>query len=522
MSVQHLTPYRKLELEVPDTLGVMADVARQLGSSTVSLIEEVDAIDQLVFTIRHGATFWIETIREGLNCKLTAGYAVDVLGQTTKRMMFEGIVTSYEPILPDNGKPELRVVCQNRLHELTKRKPGRVTYPSIPIPNYPYPYQRKFNITDKPLAISDIVRGVLEEHGIPIAQISIDKQHDYAFDITDPISQNEDETDYEFLQRLLTGKSSKTRRRPKGEKKTNHLVNARARMFMEVDPVQQVSKVHVVSEATLVLDGVRDAQQRSDQLWSFPPLPGGGVPLVPRGNVHFTYNVPGTQKADETEYNPLATDANLVIRGVQLRENREDATGKEIVHRQDVTNKAKGRRSVGQAVKSTDPVNKGAQRSDLLTKKSSDPPPSDFAWNYTLNHELVLRDRNAGILKIGDLSGAVTSGRVGWTEVKKYFIPRQVSHPPSARTIPKSVDIPRTATTPTGFTGDDKGTQVQDNRIKKYGTTLSCWTHGNIFVLCRKSYDIFFPFGRYTGAWFLTKIEHQWGNTYRMTLEFGR
>lgn len=509
MPVESLTPYRKVEIEAPFVKGTWIDITRQLGSGVVTLTEETTGIDQLQFTIKHGAAFWIDNINEGMKVRLTAGYAVELFLQTTKRVMFEGVVSSFKPLLPDTGIPGLRITCMNRLFELTKEKPGRIAYPGIKIANHPPPYNRDFHF-GVAMKISDIVQGILNEYGIPIKQIRIEPAHDYEFQLHNPISQNEDETDWDFIQRLLTGHSNQTRRRVR-QKKVNHLVNARARLFMEVDPIEQRALATVAPEADLIADTNDD--------------------------IRFVYQSPGVLSVDENEYDPTSNITDLMMRGASLSENKEDATGKEVQHRQDVKKGAKGRRSVGKAAKPTDPQNKGAQRKDVVSSGDGDKPPPDLAFNYRINEQLVAKDLKSGKLPSGiNILSAVVSGQLKWKDVKKYFTPRQVANVPSGRTIPGAKPIPRQASTPTGFTGSlgkgsggkgAKGTQgsgevVQGARIKKYGQTLSFSTRGNLFVLCRKSYPVEFPFGRYTGNWFLLKLEHRIGETYVMQVEMGR
>lgn len=493
MPEHSFTPYRKLELEnLVDPVPGLVDVTIQLGSSEVTLVEQYDAISELSFTLRHGAAYWIDVIEEGMRCKLTAGYAVDIPLRTTKKVFFEGIVTSFTPLFPDNGKPELRVTCHDDLYELTRSTPGRVTYPGTKVPNQPNAYvkDRTFHFVESgKITISQIVKGILDEHALPIKQIAIDAESDYEFTTTNPISQGEDESDYSFIQRLLTGKSSKTRERVR-KKKTNHLVNARARMWMETDPITKIPKVHVVSEDRL-LDDV--------------------------GDVTFVYQAVGVQSVDESSYDPLSPDASLVIRNVQLRENKDQATGRDVTHRQDVSPGAKGQRT------KADPKQRGKQRSDVKAPNNGKTPPPDWDKNYVLNRELILRDRSAGVLKVGDLFQAIKSGQVGWSQVKRYFIPKLVAHAPSARTIPNSAAPPTKvqAKTPTGFGGGGKE-QTQKKRIKKYGRTLSFSAHGNLFVACRKSYPVGLGTGRYDGFWFATKVRHTWGLTYKISVEMGR
>ena len=512
MPQHELTPYRKLELEDPDKRGTYLDVTKQLGSSVVSLLQEESAIDQLSFQLKHGATYWIEKVIEGLKCRFTGGYAVDIPGRTTKRLVFEGIVTKYQPILPDNGKPEIKMVCHTELFKLTRSKPGRVTYPAIPVKGFPFLYSRDFHFRSH-LKISDIVEGILTEHGIAIKQIKIHPELDYEFTYGNHVSQNEDENDYDFVIRLLMGKSKKTQKDGGAKKKVNHLVNARARLFMEPDSSDGIQKVHVVPEDDLIAD---------------------------KGTVSFVYQSPGLVSVNQAAYDPTSPNAELVIRGISLRENKQDAAGKEIQHHKDVKKNARGRRSVGSAVQPSDTLNKGAQRKDVLSGSDGDNPPSDLGFNYRINRELLVKDQKAGLLPkglaIGSLFSGTLSGQYKWKDVKKYFVPRQTSFVPSARALPGGKGVPRQATTPTGFTGGlgkgsggkgakgtkASGVQIQKPRAKKYGTTLSCWTHGNVFVSCRRSYEMKFPFGRYKGLWYLYKLEQRWGDTFKVQVEFGR
>jgi len=484
------------ELPLSDSI----DVTKLLGASTVEFEETDQETDRLSFTLRHGALGFMENTAIGMKVQFIGGYNIDRNdGVLTKKVFFNGFIAQRRPRFPDHGRLELELICEDALFLLTRNKPGAIAYPSKELKEPGPMTKRKFHYK-KEMKISEIADGIVKEYGIEVGQIDIDELDDETFTCASPLTQSNKETDFEFLTRILTGRSKDGVGPAKQRDKEQKLTNARARMFMEQDALTNESKFHIIPESKLV----------------------GGEH---EGKITFHYHSEGGEIVPVDEFDPtndpLTADPKLIIKNVQIREN-PDAGAKGTQHGQDVG-----------------PFAKGAHAGTQLTEEIDDPT---FLEEYIVNEPQVIADATGpdAILTL-DEAAAILGGQRNWDSYKHYFILREtiyhstsrnivsqaeeVETPPGAGEEP-SEDEKTIGTVGSGGRGS-KGTSRSakrrgKGRIKKYGEELSFTCHGNIFTLCRKTYELFFPVGYYSGFWYCFKVKHKFGPIYTMDMTLGR
>jgi len=487
------------ELPITDSI----DVTKLLGLSTVTFEETDLETDQLTFTIMHDALAFIESTSVGMKVQFLGGYNVERGdGVLTKKIFFHGFVSQVRPRFPDNGKLELELICEDGLFLLTRNDTGFVSYPAKqPAGDEPGPgenYKRDFHFKDK-IKISEIVAGIVGEYGMTVEQIDIDEEDDMEFTQEAPVTQSSKENDFEFLTRLLTGRSKDGVGPAKQRDKKQKLINARARMFMEPDPGSGEMKFHVVPESKLAGE---------DQ----------------QGDITFHYHSQGGEIVAVNDFDPtndpLSKDPKLIIKSVQIKDN-PDSGVKETQHSQDVG-----------------PLAKAKHRGTQLQEEVDDPT---FIEEFIVNEAKVVADATGpdSVLGVDDVL-ATFAGKRNWDDVKHYHIKRTTIHHSASRKIVQNQEEVETPEGEGAESSEDekvlgkgsggrgsKGTsrsakRTGKARIKKYGEELSFTCHGNIFTLCRKSYDIKFPTHLYSGFWYCFKIKHKFGPMYMMDLTLGR
>ena len=476
------------------------DITKLLGSSTVTFEETDQGTDQLTFTIKHAAAVFIEKLSIGTRVEFRGGYNIERRdGTLTKKGFFNGFVSQRRPKVLDNGRLELEVVAEDALFLLSRNKPGTISYPSKIISGPMH--NKNFHFKDK-MKLSDIIRGIIKEYSIPIKQISIDEDRDLEFTQARPFTQTSKESDLEFLTRIMTGRSKDGLTPAKKKEEEEKLVNARARMFMEWDAEERVSKFNVLPESKLLGE-------------------------AHFGGIFFQYHAEGGRLIPVREFDPTRDPSKeltrLIMSNVQIKENADKAS-REIQRGQDVGSLAKL-------------ANQGSQ----LTEEIDDPY---FLENWEVNEALVAADEKSvdgkpPILPKGTII-SILRGEKNWDDYKRYFFLRTTVFEPTSRNL---TNKPEETETPSGdgkesipdgnvighgsggegSPGTARSFKVrQKRRIKQYGEEISFTCHGNIFALCRKSYSLIFPIGYYTGDWYCFKIVHKFGPTYKMDITVGR
>lgn len=566
MPKESLEGFRKVEIQVPGTpilppfapALVFNDVTRDLGSSDLTVEESDEAIDSARFTIKHNADLWIENIVYGMQVRIEGGYMAKKGqglfgkgGEQVSRIYFQGIITDWNPVFPDSGKPELEITCHTNLYNLTKRRPGRVTYPTrirapitalvpdlVPLDaallpptvfptdptnpgfapsgspaNVPEPeYARLFHFRQEggTIKMSEIISGILKEYGLNIKQVKIDDEDDYEFTLADPISQNETESDFDFILRLLSGKTELTSDDPSKE---NVVINGRARIFEEYDHKTQSTRVNVVPEHDLIQDV---------------------------GTEKFFYHVLDAQRLDIVNYDPTSKGAQLIMRNISFEDNPDEGKAGVTAVKQDVNRKGNKRKNKG-APSGAD-ADVGDETPEKLEQRSEDGSPANapYPFNYELDRQKVRAAVKAGELTPEDaVSLAARAGHVEWEEVKHWF-KEKTQHEASGRvggTLDGATQTPEdqvnnpeleSESTTTGKGKKrkrrrKKKKKAHKERVKKYGMRLGFRTHGSIFVMSRKSYFVnLATIDRYSGLWYCAKVVHSLNNPYRMQVELVR
>jgi hypothetical protein len=522
-----LTPYRKLEVGVGG-LGTMFDLTSALGDTTVRLEEEIHRIDRLSFTLQYGGAEYADAILEGDPVTFTGGY-VDAAagGGTPSRVMFKGHVSHALPRFTRNGRVELDVIAEDARYRLTRNKPGKLSYPCPAAPaGLPFPRPWRSGKGAVPLksggaagsgptlAISQIVRGIVEEYGIKVGEILIDEGFDWAFGIADrdKLTQNPDETDYEFILRRLTGQGRFNGLRRDEEAR---LINAYAVNFMEVDPIDGEAKFYVMPESKIITQ-----VNGPTFIWQ-----GLGHPMVP-----------------SSEYDPTGPSARIIAEEVQVRVNTDLQRYREEQHRKDVARKAKGRK--GHKADSG-PLNRGeaVQHGDDDTEIQEAIDAGTIGKSFVPDDEKIKAAVASGQVPAGfgiELAKRAIAGSITADEVRQWMKPRATTFEAPSRklsgkdgeaNVPEKPDT-SPAPEPKLGAGKPKNTPKRKKApkvkplgdlIQKFGQTMSFTVPGNIFVQCRRMSKVELPSQRFGGEnWFCRRIVHEFGRMWNMSLELAR
>lgn len=505
------TPWRKLEMQSPvDQKWI--DITSQIAP-IITFEEGNMGLDELNFTISRGALPWVAHMSDGLGVRLEVG--LQGQRQFNKRKMFEGVTaTSVEFGVGSNGQLQIPVVAQTKLYELQVNQVGSVTYPGYK--NNRDLHNREFQFKEK-IKISEIIRGIFAEYNLPIGQITIESKHDYEFTHTNPITQPATETDYQFVVRLLTGKTE--RGVTFGRKKKQHVVNARCRIFWEVDPLTDTAKIHVAPDSKLLKDR-------------------GLHTLVP--------SLSEASELDFDKFDLFSPHTELpMLDGWKVKKESSRASGREVQLHQDIPPDAKGNKTVGSS--SSGDVNRGSQRRNVVQKDGNlATQPNDFLqfWkNYELDDAAV-----KAAMKRGELTTAtsleITSsliaqdGKYNWNSVKKYFRRRKTVHVPSGRKVPNASKRKKVSTKPkapsnsnvgkgSGGSGSagtsDSNEDVYDSMPYKYGLKWTTDIHGTIYFVPRKIYPVKSKaLANFAGDWYCETAFHTIGETWKIAITLTR
>lgn len=478
--------------------GKMVDVSYNLGGSTVEFLETDLGIDRLSFTLRHGAEGWLDHLRVGYRAIFEGGYAQEISGVQTRRTFIDGVVSRMSPVFPDSGVPELQVTVESLLFLLTRNRPGKVSFPNAGDSPEDLLHRRVFHLGRSTIRMSEIIKGVVEEYGIEVAQIRIDPEHDSEFDATHVVTQQEDETDFDFLLRLVTGRSrnSAPGRRAIGtaqDEAENPTINGHARMFMEFHPLSGKPVFRVVPEKELLSD---------------------------RGALKFLYQSAQSRRhriIPSSQYDPLSPTAELIIKNVSLSDDPDTARGKETQVVSDV---------------STDPQvgDEGAQQKEVSVF-------GDKLFIGTVIEPILKEAIAKKEIASAELLDPV-AGRFGKRAIGAYYTQPQTKFQPAGTKLSNDPDKNKKkpgaapASAPTQVLGSGSGgdgapgtadsvSRDKGDKYRRFGQSLSFETHGNIFMLKARAYQVELGVGRYDGFWYATKVTHVFGKTYRMKVEMG-
>jgi hypothetical protein len=515
-----LTPQRTLTIGMAGNAGTM-DVTENLGKTTVKFEEELNKLDRLTFSLVHGGEVYAELLDIGDPVTFEGGYRWDQAGSgTPTRVFFKGFVTEPSIKCAGGGRVIVDVTAQDVRWLLTRNKPGSLTYPA---PKYDHEiYPREFRKGVKGpggvtgLKISDIVKGILEEYAptLKIGKMKILEDDDYLFTFDNPIVQNADETDFQFVLRLLTGEGQS--RFTGVHRDERRVVNANAVWWMEPNPLTGEAEVHIVNEEEA---------------------------LKEQGLVEFIWQGEGFEKVPEADYDPTAMGARIICKELTFKQNLDLARNREVRVQKDVQKKAKGKKGKTQATQATEPNGVRGEESERSDEDQSPAAIQSFLDTHEIDEAKVRASGAANAATAGlEIFRKVSSGQARLSQYRHFFKPKEVRQEATSRAItskpgdadrPEKPEAPATDTPlPPGAPKAKKKTKKPKKlkplgeRIQKFGFTVSAsGVHGNIFMQARRMYKVKAPVPRYAPdghVWFCHKVIHEFGQLYTMSWEMGR
>lgn len=509
-----LTPQRTLEITLEGGTGTTVNVTQLLGTTAVKFEEEINQLDQLTFSIVHGAFIFAANMNIGDRVKFSAGYRNEETGGgTPTRPFFDGYVSSMTKKYGENGRITLDVVAYDVRWRLTRNKPGALAYPAPKYDGeiYPRPWRAGTKGPDgkAALKLSEIVQGILDEHKIPMGTFKInpDPRVDHVFTFIDSIVQNADETDFQFVLRLLTGTGQS--RFTGVYKDERRAVNGNAIWFMEVDPLSAAAQLFIVDEASV---------------------------LGQQGSVAFQWQGVGFPKVPEKDYDPTAPDAVIIAKTVEVKRNMELARNRPQRLRKDVQTGA-----VGPAGKSAAALTAaGSVRGQESAVFDQGPTWLPRLGGQSFDDGVLIANGVADLPSKPTVPpGLATPGRSDqlnqWAPGRevRYEAPSREIAAPGAGALPKVPNPapPPPVTLPPGAPQTRQAenppnpatTKPIGERIQKFGETATLSCPGNIFTQTRRTYSLALPIDLDSGDdWFAKKISHEIGLHYNMTVELGR
>lgn len=319
--------------------------------------------DMLVFTIIRGAISYMDTLTRGTKVKFFGGYSE----AQDYSLLFNGVIANMQPIFPNGGIPRLKVIVYDYSYLLTLNKPGNVSYPSENC-------KRGWGRVDE-IKLSEIVKGIIGEYSElrwDDRSVAIPQGYDKKYSLKSPMIQKEDESDWDFVHRLLQGSKSTARKSLVGNTGTD--LGAQCIAFVEMrgsDPW-----FYVVPE-----------QQAKEE----------------KGLVTFAYQMEGVPLIQN--FDPTASDAALFIKDVDVRENANHSKTKP---KKVVTLNSNGTRTV------TTYDDAGAIEETVV---------------YELDVEVLAQDEAKGLIKASDVQIGTADA---FERVKKYWKPIETKYPPSS------------------------------------------------------------------------------------------
>ncbi|MBX4215732.1 hypothetical protein KW797_02195, partial [Candidatus Parcubacteria bacterium] len=390
--------FRLLEIELVADSGSYSDYSNDLAEDPVTIEEVAFGIDSLKFTIVKRAESLLNSIQRAMRVRFKGGY---LFGR--QEWIFDGRISSWKPHFPDSGQVRLEVTAYSALWLLTRRKPGCVYYPSIPFPLTLYTRVFHFGTSIK---LSAIVKGIIAEYSadIKLGSFSIPKERDFEFTLYNPVVQNEDESDFDFVARLLRGRAGTT-----DKVFHNWLEEAQrhghAVFFSETkgSGAKPETVFHVIPEADLVAD-----DNKTDISFVFHRKD-SDTPLV---------------NADT--YVPDADDARIPIHDVSVEENQDAAEGYTQLVIKEAANSKKKKKKGNVPVLQVG-VSAETEETPEEAPEKDEPPDGWFAWEPDL--DAIRKAREAGELKDLptnpiDLFNEIKKSWP-WSRAKKYFRPRE-------------------------------------------------------------------------------------------------
>lgn len=512
--------YRRLEIDVGSDERKWVDITHLLGDEELVVEDNVSELDSMTFTLSRGGDSALQVLVEGMRVRFKGGYL-----EGRKEWLFEGFVTSADIQYKDDGDIAVEVTAVNILWPTTLFKPGFVTYPTIRTENCPY--QREFHFVDE-IKLSEIVRGILEEYDVEIGELDIKPAYDFTFTQLHPISQNEDESDYAFLRRLLTGETTGGGYTDNGEDEPE--MHGHALLLVQTSGTGDQPETSV--------------QIRSDQYLIEEDSPSDIVFVFHRRNSNVLL-------ADFALYEVDGLATRLSIHGVRPQHNTGEAKQPHTMRVKETPRSAisklfdRKKHGKGGALAPVDKAAEVEHAPDGPAGPQKDPPGGWNAWEF--DEAAFAAAEEAGEFGSGfdNLNPAEVVANWPWEKAKRFFKPRETRYEASniqltADTHDDALKVdedkpqdlaagggPSTAGGRKSKSGDGvrRAKTIRKNPAtpKQWGDTLTFQTHfGNPAVFSRKLHRVEGLLPKHEGLWFLLKVRHKFGAGYTLEIEGAR
>lgn len=481
------------------------DVTPGIREEGVVFEDVAFGISSLRFTLTDAtARYILNLIYRGMKVRFKGGY---LLGR--REWLFEGNVTEWTPIFPTSGVFKLEITALDPLFVLTTHKPGIVTYPCKP--GKRKIYARKFQEVRR-IKLSEIVKGILNEFGFTLGSFEIPAHRDITFNRLYPITQNEFETDYDFILRLLRGRVGDTRS-TYFDWRDEAVRHGHAIIFAETKGAadKPETKIYVLPEIKVMED-------------------------ANLAKTVFVYHSPDSLSPlvlPET-YDPSEAATRMPITNVQVQERQDLALADKFF--------VKEARKVGKGEPGPE-VGKAAEGEESKDDSPNDDPPE--GWNsWQPIPELIEKDVLAGkLVGLNPLDPTDYFRRWPWSKAKKYFKPREMVFESSSHQLDGNEDddaladdAPDDSPPPGKDTAEGHGknqTAEGGRRAKRkdfhdahptqWGITVTFTTfHGNPTLLAKMLYDVEGLLPRYSQRYVATKITHSFTTKYTNEIELSR
>lgn len=505
------------------------DISSLVKNSPIKVQDNAIGIDSLEFSIYVGASFFIDTLFRGMEVRFKGGYL-----KGHSEWLFDGYIHDWKVKFPNSGKPYINIICHDRLWLLKQVVPGRITYPTLPTKNISY--ARTFNIIpDKKaeITVSEIVNGILADYEevITVGSITIPVAYDWTFNIKNPISQNENESDYDFLMRLLTGKKGAGGGRkvvPGNSKESG--VYAHCLFYMETGGVDDApdTKFYIIPEDELLLNTPKD----DTDLGAIGAALSGvvDVPGVTDGGdkIEFYYHIQGGEIVTPDGYNPGGKPAKLIMKDVTVSENQDMSDSQDVERIQEHPRRKK--KGDGSGAADNPDADDQASSRETVEGEGGEAPES-WAY-YELDESKVEAAESAGAFKEFDDFALFTQvgqfqRKWNWGDssapgpVRRFWKRKDIVYEGSGSQI-DSDGSSDSASAARGSGGKPK-VRTHPERRGKWGLTLTARIpNGNPQCLAKSIYTLHGLLARYSGEWFLDKVTHNFHQRYTMSVEFKR
>jgi hypothetical protein len=496
--------YRRLEIKLDDA---WIDFTQSSTPYPVTIEDHAFGLDKLAFTLTGAGQTPLEAtefdlqpavlldlIRRGQEVRFKGGYL-----EGRREWLFYGYIADWEVLYRDSGKIDLSVTAYDPLWLLTLRKPSPITYPSR-APATGVLYNRQFHRA-KAITLKEIVQGILAEYNLDPDILKIPDSRNFEFTELHPITQKEDETDYKFLDRLLTGKAGS---------------------YDETFTSWQ-DEAYVFAGCVFFAETSGAGTDHKTRVCIFPQLDLLAPPNAADTTFVFhRYQGTAAEFVTRAEYAPDDPKGKMPIHNVVVKDD-----GDKVIHdRRIIKEAARKKGTLGPYF----PVATQTVDDQSLDNGNEDLPPAGWQ-TWTPDPALVRAARRPGG-ELFNVSWVTVAKKWTWAQAKKYFTSKQILFHPSAAPAAKTADDEDTKAEPTATLGagggsgkkkkPDQEQQLADAHALKFGVTVTCHTfHGNPTLVAKKCYDLRGLLERYSGTYLLVKAVHVFGDTYKNELEFG-